>query len=90
MSNLNGELKEMPGALWAISRKVNGAMNSVALIQDMPASDEEIRLAMEWTYLRSSEVDKYFPKNPKGERCPTFELMALFHELPRATNGQSP
>ncbi len=76
-------LKPIIGARWAIGRTCfNG--NFIALIENTPVANKiETELVLQTLGFACTEetLNQYFPKNTKGERCPSFVLMSLWYDL---------
>lgn len=76
-------LKPIAGARWAIGRTCLSG-DFIGLIENTPVDVESEALsALQTLGLAVTEevLNQYFPKNPKGERCPTFALMSLWYDL---------
>ncbi len=69
--------KPVKGARWSISCKIGNEW--VGLIERTKAKNSEITKTMRALELSPETIDYYFPTNKREERCPTFELMRLFH-----------
>ena len=68
----------IPGARWAIGRiGINFIENTPVFSKDHP----EQALALLDLAVNASTLDQFFPKDHQGNRCPTFELMFLWHQL---------
>lgn len=83
-----GDIKRIPGARWAIGAPVNGEW--ISLIQDTSATPGDVAKVLSALSIPQEEVEKYFPKNRRGEYCPTFELIRMFDRLrprPRKDSG---
>lgn len=78
--NPDGTIRPIPitGARWAIGRAgINFIENTPVFSEDHP----EQALALLGLAANARTLDQYFPKNSRGKRCPTFELMFLWHQL---------
>lgn len=75
-------LQQLAGGKWAISRSVNG--KCIGLVERSYMDDEKdigsILQALDLT-VNQGNVDRYFPLNDRGRRCPTLELLELFYAL---------
>ena len=82
----NDIFKYYKNAHWAISREIRGG-DTVYLIQERPVFKEEdpkrvlTALGIDPT---NGNLDHFFPKNDRGNRCPTFKLMELWYHYQNA------
>jgi len=78
----NTTIDKVNSGIWAIGRRVNGRY--IALIEGCSVcSIEDLHCVMQvlGIAITSTNVDRYFPYNKYGKRCPTYELMKLWCEL---------
>jgi hypothetical protein len=84
--NGTGDIKPIAGARWTIGAPIGNEW--IGLIERTPAKATEIKKVMGALNISEKDIDTYFPKNKKGERCPTFELVKIFDRLrPRKKSG---
>ena len=76
-------LKPIAGARWAIGRTCFNE-DFLALIENTPiANESEASSVLQTLGFACTEalLNQYFPKNTKGQRCPTFALMSHWYDL---------
>ena len=87
-------LVPVSGGRWAVSRTIN--RRSIALIQDTPVDDEyNINIVLQSLGIACTQqnLDRYFPMrhrifpNRESGRAPTLELLELFSQLGRESDG---
>ena len=78
-NNGKGDIIAVPRARWAIGAPIKGEW--LGLIERTAASAEEIDKVMKALSISPKDINTYFPKNKKGERCATFELVKMFDRL---------
>lgn len=83
----NVKLQPVPKGRWAIGRiAITGEL--ISLIEGYPViGEEEILVAFLTLGIKDSEEARrrFFPKNVKGESCPTFELISMWYDLKPAS-----
>lgn len=75
------KLEDKSPGRWAISRTVNG--KTIALIQDTRVTDEaevETVLRALGLHVTPENLYRYFPKDRRHHRCPTYALIALWYD----------
>ena len=76
------KIEPMGRARWAVSRFIGG--RCINLVQWSYVSDEghpEVVLAELGIPITEGSLDCYFPRNERGQRCPTYQLMEMFYYL---------
>jgi len=78
----NRYLPPAMGGKWAVSRHIHGTY--ISLVERSYMDDEsDIETVFQGLGIpvASKNIDRYFPQNNRGKRCPALELLELFARI---------